>query len=210
MAGAIRPLGCVVADMRHDRVQTVNRMLGQLDIAALDLELNSIADDTEQQLNKAGVEFSQVVREFSLDMLYLGQTHTVSVPLAFNRGGLTQAHIQEAFDAAYRESYGRLLEDIPTRVMNFRVAVIGKRPELDMKVFTPANGKSANDCRIGQRQVYADGKHHKADIYERLDLAVGEVVTGPALLEQPDTTIFVDPGLVARVDDFGNLLISPT
>jgi len=207
--GITSALGCVVADMRHDRVQTVNRLLDQLDVVTLDKELVRVADETEEQLTQAGVEFSQISQEFSLDMLYLGQTHTVSVPLQFDRGNLSTQIIQSAFDAAYKESYGRLLDNIPTRVMNFRVAVIGKRPALDMHVFAPADGKSRDQCLIGKRQVYADGRQFKANIYERLELATGEVVNGPALLEQPDTTIFVDPGLVAKVDDFGNLIITP-
>lgn len=207
--GVTSALGCVVADMRHDRVQTVNRLLDQVDVAALDDEFSRVADDTENQLNQAGVAFSSVEREFSLDMLYLGQTHTVSVPIEFSRGRLTVELIQNAFDTAYRESYGRLLEGIPTRVMNYRVAVVGKRPELDMRVFAPVDGKSADECLIGTRHVFADGQFHNANIYERLELAVGAVIEGPALLEQPDTTIFVDPGLTARVDEYGNLLISP-
>jgi N-methylhydantoinase A len=98
---------------------------------------------------------------------------------------------------------------IPMRVMNYRIAVIGRRPKLDMAVFAPVDGKPAEDCRIGTRKVFADGEWHEAGVYERLQLAVGASIAGPALLEQADTTIFVDPGLVAVVDAFGNLVITP-
>ena len=93
------------------------------------------------------------------------------------------------------------------RVMNYRVAVIGRRPDLDMAVFAPVDGKPAEACRTGTRRIYADGAFHEAAIYDRLSLEEGAVVAGPAILEQSDTTIFVDPGLVGRVDRFGNLLI---
>ena len=93
------------------------------------------------------------------------------------------------------------------RVMNYRVAVIGRRPQLDMGVFAPVDGKPAQDCRIGTRKVYVDGRFHEAGVYERLQLEVGATIEGPALLEQADTTIFVDPGLAAKVDPFGNLVI---
>ncbi|MBN9068551.1 MAG: hypothetical protein J0H60_19435, partial [Rhizobiales bacterium] len=62
-------------------------------------------------------------------------------------------------------------------------------------------------CRTGTRRVYAKGAYHDAFVYERLDLAEGASIRGPAILEQPDTTIFVDPGLSALVDGFGNLVI---
>lgn len=205
--GVTSALGCVVADMRHDRVQTVNRLLGEVDAAALGGEMRNVADETQALLSRAGVTFESVERIFELDMLYVGQTHTVSVPVALSGAGLTREAIQAAFDAAYRDAYGRLLEDIPTRVMNYRVAVIGRRPDLDMAVFAPVDGKPAAACRTGTRRIHADGAFHEAAIYDRLALEVGATVAGPALLEQPDTTIFVDPGLVARVDRFGNLLI---
>lgn len=206
--GVTSALGCVVADMRQDRVQTVNCLLEQLDVEALDKDLSKVAEESEQQLKQAGVVFSAIEREFILDMLYVGQTHTVAVPLPPSKSLLTQAHIQAAFDMAYRKSYGRLLEDIPARVMNYRVVVTGRRPAFDMSVFAPRNGKSAKDCLIGSRQVYAQGRFHDTAVYQRLWLEQNAIVLGPALLEQPDTTIFIDPGLSGRVDSLGNLIIS--
>ncbi|PHR17934.1 MAG: hydantoin utilization protein A [Hoeflea sp.] len=207
--GVTSALGCVVADMRHDRVQTVNRLLDQVDAGELGAEMIRVGDETEALLENAGVAFARVDRVIELDMLYLGQTHTVNVAIDIPESGLTTRGIRDAFETAYRETYGRLLDGIPMRVMNYRIAVIGRRPKLDMAVFAPVDGKPADACRIGTRQVFADGKWHEAGVYERLQLAVGASIAGPALLEQADTTIFVDPGLVAVVDDFGNLVITP-
>ena len=139
-------------------------------------------------------------------MLYVGQTHTVSVPVAAGR--IDRESIVAAFDASYRTSYGRLLDGIPRRVMNHRVAVIGRRPKLDMALLANVDGKPAEECRTGTRRLYADGAWHDAPVFERLSLAVGERIPGPALLEQSDTTIFIDPGLSGEVDRFGNLIIS--
>ena len=206
--GVTSALGCVVADMRHDRVQTVNRLLDQVDAGALRAEMRSVADETEALLVSAHVAFERIDRIHELDMLYLGQTHTVNVQVDL-AGGLTRKAIGAAFDDAYRDTYGRLLDNIPRRIMNYRIAVVGRRPQLDMAVFAPVNGKPASECRLGTRRVYAAGAFHEAGIYERLNLEIDAVVDGPALLEQPDTTIFVDPDLSARVDGYGNLVITP-
>jgi N-methylhydantoinase A len=207
--GVTSALGCVVADMRHDRVQTVNRLLDKVDAAALGAEMIRVGDETEALLENAGVAFARVDRVVELDMLYLGQTHTVNVAIDIPDAGLTAQGIRDAFETTYRATYGRLLDGIPMRLMNYRIAVIGRRPKLDMAVFAPVDGKPAEDCRIGTRKVFADGEWHEAGIYDRLQLAVGASIAGPALLEQADTTIFVDPGLVAVVDAFGNLVITP-
>lgn len=206
--GVTSALGCVVADMRHDRVQTVNRLLSDIDADALGKELLNVAGLTEEVVTSSGASFARIDSIFEFDMLYLGQTHTVSVPVDPTRG-LTTSGIQDAFDVAYHAAYGRLLDGIPVRVMNYRVAVIGRRPAFDMAVFAPVDGKPAEDCRIGTRTVWAEGAFHEAGLYDRLSLAVGERIAGPAILEQPDTTIFVDPGLAATVDAFGNLVIRP-
>ncbi|MDA0185832.1 MAG: hydantoinase/oxoprolinase family protein [Proteobacteria bacterium] len=206
--GVTSALGCVVADMRHDRVQTVNRLLSSIDAVALGGELQSVADATETVVTSAGAAFARIDRVFEFDMLYLGQTHTVAVAVD-PADGLTTEAIQTAFNTAYRTAYGRLLDGIPVRVMNYRVTVIGRRPAFDMAVFAPKDGKPADACRIGTRTVWAEGAFHQAGLYDRLSLAVGERIAGPAILEQPDTTIFVDPGLYAVVDSFGNLVIRP-
>ncbi|MEH0074589.1 hydantoinase/oxoprolinase family protein [Pannonibacter sp. Pt2] len=207
--GVTSALGCVVADMRHDRVQTVNRVLDTIDAGQLGADMLAAAAETEELLATAGVAFAAVDRVFELDMLYLGQTHTVNVPLTIPADGLTREAIRDAFEAAYKAQFGRLLDGIPMRVMNYRIAVIGRRPGLDMRLFAPVDGKSAAECRTGTRRVYADGTWHEAGIYERLQLMTGARIEGPAILEQPDTTIFVDPGLAGTVDAFGNLIIRP-
>ena len=203
--GVTSALGCVIADMRHDRVQTVNQLLSDLDCAALQARMDAVAADATERLNASGVSFETIATEIAFDMLYLGQTHTVSVPIP--SGDLTTDVIQTAFDAAYLNAYGRLLDGIPVRVMNYRVSVTGQRPTFDMSAFAPPSTHSLEDCQTGTRSVRANGSDHMAPVYERLNVPEGARINGPALLEQPDTTIFIDPGLVGEVDRYGNLIL---
>ena len=206
--GVTSALGCVVADMRHDRVQTVNAMLDRLDAAELGREMIAVAEATEQLVRRAGIVFERIERLYEFDMLYRGQTHTLAVSVEMPETGLTAETMSAAFDAAYKEAYGRLLDGIAVRVMNYRVIVIGRRPRFDMAALAPQDGKAAAECRTGTRRVYVDGAFHETAIYERLSLAAGETVAGPVILEQPDTTILIDPGLAGRVDEFGNMIIT--
>jgi N-methylhydantoinase A len=205
--GVTSALGCVVADMRHDRVQTVCRLLSELDCPTLEAEMRAVADKTEALLGRAGVSFERIDRQFEFDMLYLGQTHTVAVPLEMT-APLTHKRIQKAFDSAYLAAYGRLLEAIPVRVLNYRVAVTGRRPHFDMSVFAPPRGGTLESCQRGARTIRVDGADLTAPVYERLDLPEGAVIPGPAILEQPDSTVFIDPGLAGRIDRHGNVIIA--
>ena len=210
--GVTSALGCVIADMRHDFVHTLNRRLDELDVDALDQEMLRTARRGAALLEAAGVTFERVDHVFELDMLYLGQTHTVSVPLALTpRGettGVTRAAIASAFERAYRAAYGRLLDGLQQRVMNLRIAVIGRRPKFDLEILAPLGEKTRDDGLLEERRVWVEGGWQDAKVYERLELPVGAVVPGPALLEQPDTTIFIDPDLEGRVDRFGNIVIA--
>jgi len=210
--GVTSALGCVIADMRFDRVHTLNSMLDDLDLDMLTREMVETAEDGEQRLAEAGVTFEGIEHLFELDMLYVGQTHTVAVrlPLDFEniKAGIDRAIIQSSFEDAYRNAFGRLLEGIAMRVLNLRVTVIGRRPKFDLSILGPSGDGSLEDAKSDTRQVWIDGKFWEADVYARLDVPEGAVVPGPALLEQPDTTIFIDPDLEGLVDRFGNLVIS--
>ena len=89
-------------------------------------------------IDSAGISFAGREIIFELDMAYLGQTHTVAVPLpvaldaAHNVAPTTREAIQAAFDTAYERVYGRLLPGGVTRVLNLRSAVIGQRPKFDL------------------------------------------------------------------------------
>ncbi len=205
--GVTSALGCVIADMRHDFVQTVNRTLTDVDIAAFNAEISRMAEEGARLLDRSGVAFIARDRLVACDMLYLGQTHTVSAPIAWQPDRLLDvAAIREAFERRYREVYGRLLDNIPIRLLNIHVAVVGRRPKLDLAKLAPSTG-SVERAKQGMRPVYVSGSWRDAAIYARRELPVDATVPGPAILEQQDTTIFVEPDLQARVDRLGNVIL---
>jgi len=206
--GVNSALGCVMSDLRHDEVRTLNKMLDTLDCAELAEMIADITASSEDVIrrSKAAIEGLQAIIE--LDMLYLGQTHAVAVPINTSGAELTTDAIRAAFDASYRRTYGRLLENIPVRVLNLRLSVIGLRPEVDIASLAKGDrAATIDDCHLADQRIFADGTWHDGTIIDRLRLPVGAHVSGPCLLVQPDATIYVDPGLVARVDELGNIII---
>jgi N-methylhydantoinase A len=190
-------------------VQTLNKGLAELDIDDLRQRITAVAAACQQRLDSAGVRFSQVQEAIALDMLYAGQTHTVQVPLPVTQASQISADvIRTAFDAAYQAAFGRVLDGIAIRVMNLRYARIGVRPKFDLAVLAPTGAGSTQSS--GEQQVFHAGRWCAAARYPRLDLPVGARIDGPAILEQPDTTVWLEPGFHATVDTFGNLLVKPS
>lgn len=205
--GVTSALGCVIADMRQDFVHTVNRTVDEIDIRAFNAEIAEKAATGARLLERSRVVYEGRDVMVSCDMLYLGQTHSVSVPVSWQADHpVDRQALREAFETRYREVYGRLLDGIAIRVLNLHVALIGRRPKLDLASLAPAAG-SIEAARNGERPVYVEGKWHTASVYARRSLPVDAVVEGPAILEQEDATIFIEPDLRGRVDRFGNVII---
>jgi N-methylhydantoinase A len=93
------------------------------------------------------------------------------------------------------------------KVVSLRTAAVGRRPHFDLAALAPKAGASLQAAGRGTRKVWFAGCWHEASIWSRLELPVEALVEGPAVLEQPDATTVVEPGLVARVDRLGNLIV---
>ena len=209
--GVTSAMGCVIADMRHDFVQTINVTVDGLDTGLLGNFMQGHVGSGMTILDASGSRFVSRDVAFELDMAYIGQTHTVPVTIPAQVSGQTvtpptRGEIGEAFDAAYRATYGRLLKGGVRRILNLRSAVTGRRPKFDLTSLAPEGGDIAGALK-GQRQVYFQGNWRETAIYDRLALPVGARITGPAILEQPDTTVLIEPGLTGRVDEYGNTII---
>ena len=146
LAGALIPrypgvnsaLGCVLADMRHDSVQTLNLALDSVDERQLRETLRQMAERSRVIVANAGVRLVRIDVEFEFDMLYQGQSHTLSVPLGtLAPEVLTREQIRSAFETHYELAFGRILQGLAIRLVNARVAVIGRRPRFDLRVLAP-------------------------------------------------------------------------
>ena len=212
--GITSALGCVIADLRHDEVQTVNVLVDDLDVAAFDALMVRLGRKATAVVEQAGIEVDAIDVIYELDMHYLGQTHTISVPLPVtlqgDSTGVTAALVREAFEQAYQTSVSRLLPGLAIRIVTLRTAAIGRRPAFDLASLAPREGTTLDSARREPRQVWFGGAWHETSVWSRLDLPVGTVIKGPAILEQADATTVVDPHLSARVDAFGNVVIERT
>ncbi|MDQ2091813.1 hydantoinase/oxoprolinase family protein [Marimonas arenosa] len=210
--GVTSAMGCVIADMRQDFVQTVNSLVATLDEATLGGFMQDHTDQGMALLDAARTNFEAREVSFELDMAYIGQTHTVSVPVPaqIENGKVTpptKPQIEDAFDTAYAATFGRLLKNGTRRILNLRSAVTGKRPKFDLATLAPTTTEPP--APKSTRRVHFEGAWHDTAIYDRLALPVDAVIYGPAILEQPDTTVLIEPGLQGRVDRFGNTIIEP-
>jgi len=212
--GIFSALGCLTADVRHDFVLSLNRRLDDLDPDHLYGLLDGHHTEGRRLIESEGAEVSGIEARFEADMAYDGQIHevrTVLPPPPADRAG-----IRAAFEAAYRAQYGDVVGERPVRVVTLRTAVIGVRPAMALPGFQAREGAAPGDTEPTAREdssppstrsMHCEKGWMDTPVVQRDDLEPGMELTGPVLIEQPDTTTVVEPGQKIGVDEGDNLVL---
>ena len=205
--GITNALGCVVADVRHDFVRTVNRPLDLVDMGEVQEIMSAQVKEGRDLIESETISIENIRLFHGADMQFVGQTHLISVPLP--RLDATREEIQAIFEKAYFDRFQVKLPEIRANLVNLKTSVIGERPDFDLGRIMDARlrAKTVENARIGTRQVWFDGEWLETAIYARDKLPTGGQFVGPAIVEQMDTTIVVEPGNTVLVDEDGNLSI---
>ena len=205
--GITNALGCVVADLRHDFVRTLNRPLDGVDMAQVHAVLAAQEAEGRALIAAEKLTLTAVVPEFSADMQFIGQTHLLRVALP--HGTPSRTELQQRFEAAYHARFHVDLPTIRANLVNLNCSVIGQRPLIDLsRLIDPAGRRaSATQAQTGSRPVWFGG-WVETPVYWRDHLPPDLALPGPAIIEQMDTTIVVAPGDHVRADATGNLIIT--
>jgi N-methylhydantoinase A len=205
--GITNALGCVVADLRHDHVRTVNKPLSAVDDATVSRIYAEQAAEGEATIAREGVPVRELRRVLSADMQFQGQSHILSVGV--DSADIGVAGLHKAFAAAYWRRFGIELPEIPPVLVNLHTAVIGVRPEISLAALAATDrAPTLAAARLGSRRVWFSDGWHDTPVYAREKLPLDATLDGPAILEQLDCTTVVEPGDTVRQDRLGNLLIS--
>lgn len=205
--GITNALGCVVADLRHDFVRTVNLPLDMLDEGTVSGIFAEQAKAGEELIAREDIELTDVSHIYSVDMQFVGQTHLLRVFLDAPNPDRETLH--RKFAQVYFDRFRVELDEIRVNLVNVNTSVIGERPPLDISTLIDPAGRKAKvaDALRETRSVRFDGAWHDTPIYWRDDLPLDAVIEGPAIVEQMDTTILIEPGDTGQGDAEGNIII---
>ena len=137
-------------------------------------------------------------------MQFIGQTHLLRIALP--NGHPSKAEIQALFEVAY---FARFHVDLPTiraNLVNLSVSVIGRRHAPDLSLLIDRNGRSETLLATEMRNVWFGG-WVQTPVYWRDHMPLTATLIGPAIIEQMDTTILIEPGSKVCADTDGNLII---
>jgi len=205
--GLTNALGCLVADLRQDLVNTVNVPLAAAD---MDQVHKLMHDQRERGLAINAAEQDEIVEttvEHSADMQFQGQTHLIRVQIP--DAAVSRETLQGLFEEAYFARFHVRLPEIRAVLVNINTSVIGRRRPMALENLIDLGDAKASlsDAQTGEREVFFNGVWQKTPVYRRERLPRGIAFEGPAIVEQIDATTLIEPGTTARTDEFANILI---
>ncbi|WP_286228345.1 hydantoinase/oxoprolinase family protein [Neobacillus mesonae] len=199
--------GMLMTDLRHDYIQTYIRRLNQVDLSELNHEWTSLEQQALNQFKEEGLDESKVLFTRFADVRYLGQEHTVKVPVPNGEWTTeTIAEVVERFGDLHEQNFTFKLEGTPTEIVSLHLTAFGKvvKPTLKKLEFSG----NAADALKETRPVYFEGDGWMdTKVYHRQLLGKEVQVSGPAIVEEASASTVLYPGQSLSVDEYGNLII---
>ncbi|NVI88490.1 hydantoinase/oxoprolinase family protein [Actinomadura sp. BRA 177] len=194
---------------RDESARTMVRRFSTLDDAELRAVLAELADQAAARLESEGVPRDTQTATYQIDLRYHGQGFEIPVEIdRESMAGDLLAELGARFDAEHKRLFSFLLDN-EREVINLRVTVSGPRPEVAWRTLPEGTGDPSG-ALVRETEVWMDGASVPARIFDRSKLRAGDVVAGPAIVVEMDSTTLVLPGHAATVHPSGSLLIRPT
>ncbi|MFN8486338.1 MAG: hydantoinase/oxoprolinase family protein [Caldilineaceae bacterium] len=209
-AGVMSTVGFLSAPLAFDFVRSWPSRLNTLDWDHANQLLAEMEQEGQALLEASGVPHAEITHQREADMRYVGQGYAIRVPLP--AGMLAASHVPAllaAFEKVYRALYERLGPPVPVEVLNWRVVSSGPQPDLRLQITAKGN-EEGNTARKGERLAYFPeaGGFVNTPIYDRYQLAPGATFTGPAIVEERESTVIVGPEAQWRIDEQWNLVMA--
>jgi N-methylhydantoinase A len=208
--GVLCALGDATTSARDESARTVLRTIGDLSASEMAEMFAELAADAGGRLTAQGVSDTSV--HYEVDVRYHGQGFEIPVPVDSSLLNGATDNLLEAIATAFDTEHERLFSftlDTDHEIVNARATVTGPRPSVATSTLETGDGDPAL-ALVRTTQIVADGERVQAGIYDRAKLRAGDVIAGPAIVTEMDSTTLVLPGHAATVHPSGSLMIRPT
>jgi N-methylhydantoinase A len=206
-SGVLSAVGGTMMDIQHNDDKTFYTPVDAVEPDDLETEFHELEQNIRTMFSDEGVDPTDVEVERVAEMRYVGQTYEVDVPVP--DGSLDSATVDqlvEMFHDRHEQEYGIASDQFPVTFVNLRA--VGRRVTTGQEFQSPS-ADGDNVATAESREVYFDGEWQETAIHYRDDLNSGMSLAGPAIVEDAHSTITLNPGMDATVDEHENIVINP-
>lgn len=200
--GVTSAMGCLLVDIQHDFSDSFMADAASTKPEDLEKAFQEIEKEAVERLRHEDVGPEDTVLQRSIEMMYMGQWRSLSVPAPADVTSTEE--LIEAFHAQHEREYNFRRDEAPVSIFRVAVKATGVVPKAEFPSFEVT--QHTPDAQ-GTREVWFDGKGHKTNVYDRALIKAGAELTGPAIIDQVNSTTVVPPGATAKVDQYMNILI---
>ena len=202
--------GLLAADYRSNFVKAIMKLIDEINLKTAEavfqqLELQGAKLLEKQHIPKANMHF---IRQ--MDLRYFGQSYelAISTPGPFTQKALNQAI--RSFHEKHNAVYGYAVREEPVELVNVKITAVGFVHKPKLKGQPLYHEKPTKKALIAKRKVFFDQNNDfiETPIFKRRSLKAGNMINGPAIIEQYDATTVVYRDWMASVDKFGNIALS--
>jgi N-methylhydantoinase A len=195
--------GTLVTSLRLDLVRSDLVRIGDLDWGRVDHILSELTREASAALTQAGCSSESIKLIFGADLRYLGQQSELTVPFDGDpRTHRDTRRITRVFEEAYRKLYGVNPSHVPIELVTWRVTARGPIIPFNRATTLPDTPGRPRTSR----PVHAWSDGAPTPVYDRKVLAAGQIIAGPAIIEERETTTAIPPGWSARIDQIGCII----
>jgi N-methylhydantoinase A len=209
-AGVMSTVGFLSAPLAFDFVRSWTTQLDSLNWDQANELLTAMQTEGDKLLTKSGVAGDNIVHHREVDMRFVGQGHEIRVPLPSGTlNAETESQLRTSFDAVYKELYERSGPPVPIEITNWRVVSSGPKPNVSLNVEQTNVVASAEEAQKGTRPAWFPESNGftNTPVYDRYQLSPGLTFTGPAIVEERESTVIVGPNAQCKIDEHHNLVI---
>ena len=205
--GVLSAFGLLTSNIEHEQTHTYGVRIDRVDIGEMSRLFAQLEAVGQEKMAQDDVPLNEVQVYRFVDTRYVGQAYELEVPVPANLNTENLLAVEQAFHDKHHQIYGHSSTEEKVEFMNLRTIHTYALPKPEFKNSTTKT--SLDDARKGKRSTYFVQHQDYVDtpLFERTKLPVGAYLQGPAIIEQPDTTVVVYPGQMCRVDEVGNLII---
>lgn len=209
--GVLCAYGDATTSLRDESARTLLRGFNSLTDDSLKSVLTELATSARASLIAEGIPESDHTVTYSADVRYHGQGFEIPIEVdisKFDGSGAGLNSLRHAFDTEHERLFSFLLSKNEHELVTVRASASGPRPSV-ASVTLKDGGPDASAAVRSETDVWVEGKSVKAKVYDRDKLLAGNVITGPAIVTEMDSTTLILPEHAAMVHPSGSLLIRP-